>query len=222
MKAWTVIRILFLLPIWLLGPKFLAAQTPEANELFQLRALSISDLNSLNTAIEGTLVYNPERKAVFLRDGSQWVNTKQKTYSGVITIENTGFISVTNVPFSPSRVEFKAVSNVDAVNLNSDNGTSDNDNSIQSTFGWMTGFAQRTGVVSFDQQVVFVGGSGSSIDEISRFSENRRCIAIRYADQPGNLLGTTEARFFRFLDNGFQIFVTDADDDLLVIYTAYQ
>lgn len=214
------------------------AQTdpPEAGELFGLRSVSTTDMVAVANPFEGTVIYNTTEKAIFYYDGSRWINTKRTSSSGTILIEenqvnNLGnanqtvtaqIVQIMGLGFKPSRVEFVAYANIDAIGLNGDSSAAgNNDNSKENSFGYMTGYAQMTtsGVV---QQVISGGGNGNSINDISRFASNSLCVGIRYGNQNGDQVGLTTATFTSFDNDGFTITSSRRDDALLIIYTAYQ
>jgi len=227
-----------ILLILLLAPLSLMAQTPEAVELVRIQeALTTSDMNGITGVERGALIFNVEKGALFYYDGSKWINTQEVSSSGTITIPanpvsggnlsnpnatvaNQNF-TVTGLPFRPSRVEFVAYANVDAVNLNADNQVGNNNNTLQNSFGYMTGFAQNSnGTIT--QQVISGGGNGNSINDISRFASNSHCIGIRYGNQNGDQVGLLTASMVSFNSDGFTISSNRRDDALVIIYTAYK
>jgi hypothetical protein len=160
----------------------------------------------------------------FLSDGSNWQLLNSKTidsYSGSFTITTTGSLSIAGIPFRPSRIVFTAYANVDATTLNSDNGVGNNNSGINNSFGYMTGFAQSFNGTT-TQQVICGGGSGNSINDISRYASNSQCIGIRYGNQNGDNLGLTTASLTSFNNNGFTLNVLSNADDVVVVYTAYR
>ena len=111
--------------------------------------------------------------------------------------------------------------NVESYNVNADNGIGNNNNTFQNTFGSMEGYATNYGG-SIQQQAIFVGGSGSSINDISRYASSSRAIGIRYSNNNGNNLGLTAASTTSFNSNGFIINVTNHTEDIVVIYEAHR
>ncbi|MEL0652421.1 hypothetical protein V6246_13415 [Algibacter sp. TI.3.09] len=142
------------------------------------------------------------------------------TYIGKFIITNTGTQTITGLPFEPSSIKFSAYANVETENINGDNGTSNNDNSFQNAFGSMQGYA--TNYSGIDQQVIFNGGNGNSINDISRYASSSRAIGIRYGNQNGDNLGLTAAEVTSFNADGFSINVTDRTENIVVIYEAYR
>ena len=215
----------------------LTAQVPEAGELFQIRRVTMIEMNAVNNPIEGTLIYNSDQKAIFYFDGNRWINTKKISHSGTILIPQnpvgnlgdsnqtttTFSFAVTDLGFKPSRIEFVAYANVDVLNLNDDNSTGQNNNATkENSFGYMTGYAQLNADGTIAQQVISGGGSGNSINDISRYASSSFCVGIRYGNQNGDQVGLTTAELVSFDNNGFTIQSRRRDDALLVIYTAFQ
>ena len=181
-----------------------------------------SEINSAINVEKGFMLYNTDVNEIYVYDGSSWVsNSKPSVYMGVLTISSTGNLSVSGIPFKPSQISFSAHANIESLNLNTDNGTRNNDNGIANTYGSMNGFA-RDDNGSIVQQIIYVGGNGNSINDISRFSSNSSCIGIRYSNQNGDNIGITSASLASFNPNGFTINVGSHADNLVVIYQAYK
>lgn len=170
-------------------------------------------------------------------------------YSGFFIIDNTTLTAsgsytqaIADLPFEPSQITFTAHPNIGSFNINSDNALPDNpanaDNNtatLLNTYGTMNGFARADGAV-INQAVIFSGGSGSSINNISRYSDNGQCIGLRYTNNNGNNLGVIAANLNSFDTNGFTLNViytlgnvgsANIQDDILdqtvvVLYTAYK
>jgi hypothetical protein len=143
------------------------------------------------------------------------------TYIGKFIISETGGQTISELPFKPSHVKFTAYANVETYNINSDNGVGNNQNSFDNVFGSMNGFATNYGG-SIQQQVIFNGGSGSSINDISRYASSHQAISIRYSNNNGNNLGLTAASVTSFDTNGFTINVSDHTENIVVIYEAHR
>lgn len=142
------------------------------------------------------------------------------TYIGKFIISSTGTQTITGLPFRPTAIKFSAHANVESYNLNADNGVGNNNGTYQNAFGSMQGYATNYG--SIDQQVIYIGGSGNSINDISRYASDARAIGIRYSDQNGNNLGLTAASVTSFNSDGFTINVTHRRENIVVIYEAYR
>jgi hypothetical protein len=144
-------------------------------------------------------------------------------YTGFFIINASGSQSITVLPFQPSQITFVAHANVESLNI--DAGGALNSNTIDNSFGSMNGFARDNGGV-ITQQVIYVGGSGRSINNISRFSSDANCIGLRYGNQNGDNLGKITAPLTSFNSDGFTINVTRTSnatsENLVVVYTAYK
>jgi|GEM_PF-1742348 len=139
------------------------------------------------------------------------------TYIGHFIISATGNQTITGLPFQPSQISFQAYPNVESENINADNGLGNNNNGFNNSFGSMTGYVRGT-----TQQVIYVGGSGSSINDISRYASSSHCIGIRYSNNNGDNLGLTSASFVSFNPTGFTVNVDNRTENILVIFTAYE
>jgi len=190
--------------------------------LMGLTQATTIEMNSVSNPIKGSLLYNTEDNQVYVYNGTQWnAFGGTQVFTGVFTISNTGTMTITGLPFKPSQISFTAHANVESLNLNSDNATRNNDNGISNSFGTMNGFV-RDDSGSMAQQVIYVGGSGNSINDISRYASSTHCIGVRYGNQNGDNLGITSASISSLNSNGFTINVDNNADDLVVLYKAYQ
>ncbi|MFD1614773.1 hypothetical protein [Gelatiniphilus marinus] len=142
------------------------------------------------------------------------------TYIGKFIISSTGHQTITGLPFRPTAIKFSAHANVESYNINADNGVGNNDRSLQNAFGSMQGYATNYG--SIDQQVIYIGGSGNSINDISRYASSSQAIGIRYSNQNGDNLGLTAASVTSFNSDGFTINVSHRTENIVVIYQAYR
>ncbi len=176
-------------------------------------------------------------------DGTDWIANRANVYNGFFIITGSGVTTVSTIPFEPSQVTFVAHANVESLDLNSDNGIGNNTRGINNSFGTMNGFARRNTDNSITQQVIYVGGHGNSINDISRFSSSSNCIGIRYGDQNGTNLGVITANLTSFTANGFTLNATYTNgtitnnstnpvirvqpndvqnEDVVVLFTAYR
>lgn len=142
-------------------------------------------------------------------------------YTGSFIISAMGNKTISEIPFTPSQITFTAYANIQSFNLDTNNGSTNNVDSSVNTFGGMQGFANAN-VNSIIQRVIFVGGSGSSINNISRFSSDQHSIGVRYANNNGVKFGNTTAKVTSFDIKGFTILVDSYLDSLVVLYTAYK
>ena len=164
------------------------------------------------------------------------------TYTGFFIIDNTTLTTtgtytqaIVGIPFQPSQVTFKAHPNIGSFNVNDDNALGANNTGLlENTFGAMNGFARAGSPIA--QAVIFSGGSGSSINNISRYANNTECIGLRYTNNNGNNLGVISASMASFTANGFNLNVTYTlgttgsaavqndilDESVIVLFTAYE
>lgn len=197
------------------------SQAPTAEELVGIHEVTTSEMNLISTPNTGSLVYNSDRKSIFFYDGSQWVNLKPEVFVGKFIITTTGDKIISGLPFKPSKILFVAYENIESYIINADNQVGNNNSGLSNSFGGMNGYAKFEGGAFF-QQVISVGGSGNSINDISRYSSNLHCIGLRYGNQNGDNLGVTSAKLVTFNDDGFTINVDSKADNLAVLYTAYE
>jgi hypothetical protein len=179
-----------------------------------------------NTATAGSGT-NAVRPGFYYWDSTEWkrlIDEEPDVHIGKFIITGTGTINITGVPFEPSSVKLTAYGNVSGstggYNVDSDNGTSNNNGGISNSFNYMTGYATNYG--SIDQQVICGGAHGNSINDISRYASNTECIGIRYGNQNGNLLGYLRGELLSFQSDGFTIDITDFETETIVIFTAYK
>jgi len=153
-------------------------------------------------------------------DGGAYL--KSTFHVGKFQINSTGNMTITGLPFKPSKITFTAYANIETYNIDNDNDANANNNSgIANSFGSMTGFAASSGT-SILQQVISVGGHGNSINDISRYASSSHAIGIRYGNQNGNSLGKTTAKITNFNTDGFSINVDQFADGLVVIFEAHK
>lgn len=143
------------------------------------------------------------------------------TYIGKFIISSTGTQTITGLPFTPTSIKFSAHANVENYNINADNGVGNNNNTYQNAFGSMQGYATNYGG-TIQQQAIYIGGNGNSINDISRYASSARAIGIRYSNQNGNSLGLTAASVTSFNPDGFTINVTDRTENIVVIFEAHR
>ena len=143
------------------------------------------------------------------------------TYIGKFIVSTTGSQTISGIPFEPSHIKFTAYANIENYDINTNNGVGNNNNTYQNTFGNMNGYATNyAGII--DQQVIFNGGSGNSINNISRYASSSSVIGIRYTNQNGNNQGLTAASITSFNIDGFTLNVTNHTEDIVVLFEAYR
>ncbi|WP_417799580.1 hypothetical protein [Tenacibaculum sp.] len=203
----------------------------DVNGRFRVRDIqtvtSTSDI--LTTDVNGVV----QKKALLATEANNQITTGTNggvylgptVYTGTFIINSSGNITVNTLPFQPSQITFVAHANVESFNLDTDNGVGNNNTGIANSFGTMNGFARDNGG-TITQQVIYVGGSGNSINDISRFASSSNCIGLRYSNQNGNDLGKITASLTSFNTNGFTINVSRTNnassENLVVLYTSYK
>ena len=181
--------------------------------------------------VVSTLVYNDGTRGLspagfYYWNGAEWnqlIDDKPDVYVGRTLITSAGTLNVTEVPFQPKRVTFTAYANIESYTLDTAGSSANNkDNS----FGYMKGFARvdQTLPSGISQQVINGGGSGESINNISRYASASHCIGMRYGNQNGGKIGLTTASLTSFDSNGFTLNVDSflANESLVIIYEAYR
>lgn len=190
--------------------------------LLGLITASTSDINATTDASKGSLVFNTDDNEVYVFNGTSWnVMGQKKTYTGTFKITGSGSVTISGIPFQPSSISFVAYANIEDFNLNTDNGTRNNDNGLPNTYGSMKGFA-RDDNGSITEQVIFNGGNGNSINDISRYASSSHSIGIRYANQNGDNLGLTTATLSNFNSDGFTLNTDNFSDGLVIIFEAFK
>jgi predicted membrane protein len=196
----------------------------DANSVMGLPIATLAEISSITTAQQGAIAYATDTNKIYKFDGSSWeevANTNSpNVYLGVFIISATGSQTISGIPFQPSQISFVAHANVETLNLNSDNGVGNNTNTIVNAFGTTNGFA-RDDNGSTIQQTIYVGGNGTSINDISRYASSSHCVGIRYSNQNGDSLGLTTASLTSFNVDGFTINVDNLSDNLVVLYQAF-
>lgn len=195
---------------------------------------SVTDVTTVTNPRGGglavsTLVYNTggaglSNPGFYFWDGTQWqqfLDSSPKVYMGKAIITASGSLVVSGLPFEPKRISFTAFANVDSYNQSADNGVGNNNSGLANAFGGMNGYAQEnSGTV--DQQVIYNGGSGNSINDISRYASSGHCIGLRYSNQNGDSLGITSASLTSFNSDGFTLNVDSYADSVVILYEAYR
>ncbi len=217
----------FLIIASLLFTSLIKAQTPLADELVQIHSVTDTEMNNIANPTAGSYAFNTSVNTMFFFNGTNWVELAARdayVYVGHFIISSTGPKSIDNLPFKPTSVTFTAHANIETVDpsIDSNNGTSNNDNTIASSFGSMNGYARAETNNTISQSIIYVGGSGTSINNISRYANNTECIGIRYGNQNADKLGVTSASLTAFTNDGFTINVNEHADNLVVLYTAYK
>ncbi len=179
----------------------------DADALIAIPQATTTERNSISSVKEGALIYDTDLNRIFEYTNTGWLElltTRDTCYLGAFQISAPGSITVSGMPFQPNQISFVAHANVESFNLDSDNGTGNNDRGIDNSFGTMNGFA-REDSGSITQQVIYIGSNGNSINDISRFASNTNCIGVRYGNQNGQDLGKITASLTNFTTDGFTI-----------------
>ena len=191
-------------------PFFLKAQVPVAGQLMQLHDANTTERLSITAAVEGSLIYDTDKETLYVYSSSYgWtqIQTEVNTYTGSFIISTAGPQSITGLPFQPSQITFSAHTNIEVYNVDDSNGLAPNAFNLENAFGSMDGFA-RDDTGSTVQQVIYSGGSGRSINDISRYASDAYCIGLRYSSQNGDDLGKILGSISSFDTNGFTINAT--------------
>lgn len=201
-----------------------------------------TDINEMNLIIApqiGSIVYNLDDDQIYRYTGT--TNGWQKgigemsVYSGSFQITTAGSITISGLPFQPSNITFIAHANVESFGIDTAGSDGTNSATIQNSFGTSNGFARDDSGTTI-QETIYIGGSGSSINSISRYSANDKCLGVRYGNQNGVNLGLITGELTNFNTDGFDINITYTngvsgnanlnddiqDEDLIVLYTAYK
>ena len=244
----------------------LSSATLEGDEVLQLHSGTTAEMNAVTSPKKGHVILNTDTNTIWHYNGTSWIDGKivnvigaeadnqieaganggaylgPTVYTGFFIINASGNKIIMGLPFQPSQITFVAHANVESLNIDSDNGTGNNDRGIDNSFGTMNGFA-RDDSGTTTQQVIYVGSHGNSVNDISRYASSSNCIGVRYGDQDGNDLGKITASFTSFDTNGFTVNVTYVNgtvtvnhvdplrdvqptdilnENLVVLYTAYK
>lgn len=198
-------------------------QTPTAGDLVEIHNVTSTEMNSISNPTEGSLVFNTTTRSIHFYSNAAWVEIPNvaNSYVGAFRITGLGNQTISGLPFEPSSVTFSAYANVESFNLNSDNAVGNNNSGLANAFGGMTGFARNDGG-SITEQVIYVGGSGNSINDISRYASNSHSIGLRYSNQNGNNLGITSATVTSFNNDGFTLNTDSFADGIVVLFQAFR
>lgn len=196
------------------------------NTLLKLPEATTATINLSTAEDPGNLVYSSDENKIYAHTGTVFneIPAGPQYYVGSFQITAAGPQSITGLPFQPSSVTFVAFANIESATIDDDNDgipNANNVNTIADTFGSMKGYA-RQDVAAIAEQVIYIGGNGASINDISRYASDSHCIGIRYANSNGDNIGVTTAEFTSFDATGFTINTDAFSDGLLVIYEAYK
>ncbi|WP_194534373.1 hypothetical protein [Zobellia nedashkovskayae] len=214
----------YLFFILFMGTTILYSQVPDAKSLVKIHEATSIEINSITAPEKGSFVYDTTLNKMLFYNGNGWIEINDNpstAYTGHFIITGTGSQTITGLPFEPSSISFVAHANIETTTINDDNGIADNTNTIANAFGSMNGYA-RNDSGTINQQVIYVGGNGTSINDISRYANPNECVGIRYSNQNGDNIGLTTASLSSFTSDGFVVNVTNSSDNLVVLFTAYK
>jgi hypothetical protein len=190
-------------------------------------ATTVTSPNAASLVIS-TLVYNTGAAGLteagfYYWTGSQWnklIDDSPTVYIGKAIINGTGNLIINTLPFRPKRITFTAYANIESYTID---GIGSSSNNKDNSFGYMKGYANDNGG-AIEQQVINGGGSGESINNISRYASPLHCIGMRYGNQDAVKLGLTTARVTSFNANGFTLNIDSymASEPLVIIYEAHR
>jgi hypothetical protein len=182
--------------------------------------------------VEGTMVWNTGTAGVtqtgfYLWETNQWnlvlSDNKPQVFIGrmVISASDGTTKTITGIPFSPSTVEFTAISNTESVNDGYDRSDDDNDgdNSVGYTFGYAKVIAGSTVI---EQIAISGAGSGASINRVGNYSSTNRCFAAQFVNQNADDQGRTSASMQSFTSDGFVLTINEFTDPVVVLIRAYR
>lgn len=217
-------KIYYYLKVCILFFCFFGYGQIDEGSVFGLPTGTLAEITSIINAQQGAIAFATDTNKIYKFDGSSWNEVgngnNPSVYFGVFTITSSGNQTINGLPFQPSQISFTAHANVESLNLNSDNGVGNNDRGIANSFGSSNGFARLDGV-SIVQQTIYVGGSGNSINDISRYASSSHCLGLRYGNQNGDNLGLTTASLVSFNVDGFTINIDNLADNAVVLFEAY-
>lgn len=213
--------------------------TPDASSILDIESttqgllvprLSTAQRDLIANPAKSLFIYNTDNDKFEYNSGTSvipaWCSvdnnlTSTNVYMGKFILSGTGNQTISGLPFKPTSIKFVAHANVESYNLNSDNGVGNNNSSFQNTFGSMNGYATNYNNV-IAQQIIFIGASGNSVNDISRYASNTEAIGIRYCNQNGDQRGYTTASVTSFNADGFSINASNYTDSIVVMYEAYR
>lgn len=224
----------------------------DSNSLISIPRATTVELDAITTPDPkiGSIAFDTTKDRLVEYTSTGWVEmlTDNNVYVGSFIISaptgtiNTSFdVEINSLPFKPSQVTFVAHANVETLTVDGTSSAGLNSATLQNAFGTCNGFA-RDDAAGIVQSTIYIGGSGSSINGISRYSSGLQCLGLRYSDQNGNDMGKITGDLTEFGDinddgyNGFTINVSyslgisgnvNRDNDimeesLVVLYTAYK
>ena len=198
--------LLFIILVVFIGKT--QAQITAGNLLGAPTVTYLSEITAIVSSQIGAVVCNLDDE-VYHFTSTSWQTNETSSYVGSFITNNSGNISVPNVPFRPSPITSTANTNVESFELDNDNQSTNNDRGIRNSFEHMNDFARlETDGTTITQNVIYNGSHGNSINDLSRFSSNPLGIGVRYGNQNGYFSGSITANLTSFYNNDFTINVT--------------
>ncbi|PQJ73287.1 hypothetical protein [Polaribacter butkevichii] len=211
--------------------------TPTTTNAAATGEITFTDENGATTGKAQVVSANAANTISVGTDGGAYLGPT--VYTGFFIIAAPGGTAtsstpliINGLPFKPSQITFIAHANVESTNIDAIGSSSNN---INNSFGTMNGFARVINGTK-TQQVIYLGGSGESINNISRYASSSNCIGLRYGNQDALDLGKITASFTTFTTDGFELQTTHTQgtsgstalrnaifsESLVVLYTAYK
>lgn len=225
---------------------YIANSQIDANNLISFPNATTTELDAITSPTPqlGSVAFDTTKDRLVEYTSSGWkeIITERNVYVGFFTISAPGGTTATtfrqeivDIPFQPSQIQFTAHANIESFGIDSAGSDGLNTATLQNAFGTMNGIARDNGT-TITQATIYIGGSGSSINSISRYSSNTECIGLRYGNQNAVSMGKITGDLFSFDSNGFTLDIsytlgssgnTNRDNDILnesliVFYTAYK
>lgn len=213
----------------------------DAESLMGLPTATTTEMNAITPQL-GNILYNTTDDKIYKYTSTGWQSHETDTYIGHFIIEGPGGTTASNIvipinslPFTPTQIKFEANTNNENFGLNDPGSAGLNSATLQNAFGTSNGYARDdSGTIA--QAVIYIGGSGTSINSISRYTSSSNCIGLRFSDQNGNNMGVISGTLSSFSANGFNLNISYTlgtsgnvdrdndilDEDVIVIYTAHK
>ncbi len=218
----------------------------DSESVMSIPRATTAELNAITSPTPqiGSIAFDTDKDRLVEYTSTGWteITTERNVYTGFFIINAPGGTtatsfsqSINSLPFQPSQITFVTHANIESFGINSNNDIGNNTATLANSFGTMNGFARNdSGTIS--QAVIYIGGSGTSINNISRYSSNNQCLGLRYGDQNAVNLGLISASLTSFDTNGFTLNIDYVlglsgninrdndilDESLIVFYTAYK
>lgn len=124
-------------------------------------------------------------------------------YVGKLIILAPGDLIISNIPFPPKSITFKALASVSAFNSEPNGNIAKESRGIQNFTGTMHGYAKTGAYNKIDHQVISSGHHSLAPSLLTQFASDKHCIAFRYTNPDGKTLGVIKAKVKEFTSDGF-------------------